>query len=153
MKLKIIFNSDFIVRYPRVPGQRALSHQCVMCEQLFPPHSNCPEFIELHDHPGDAQPPRRSPLTGILQIRCFPSPPLDRTASEIENRQRENSLNILVTGGAGYIGSITVAELVREGHSVTVVDNLSNGHRKAVVQGANLIVADIADSNRLSEIF
>ncbi|MDT8067554.1 MAG: UDP-glucose 4-epimerase GalE [Terriglobia bacterium] len=62
-------------------------------------------------------------------------------------------MNILVTGGAGYIGSVTVAELVREGHTVTVVDNLSNGHRKAVVQGANLIVADIADSNRLSEIF
>src|SRR5512146_3192168 len=76
-----------------------------------------------------------------------------RTPHKLKNRQRENSLNILVTGGAGYIGSVTVAELVREGHTVTVVDNLSNGHRKAVVQGANLIVADIADSNRLSESF
>jgi len=62
-------------------------------------------------------------------------------------------LKILVTGGAGYIGSVTVAELVREGHTVTVFDNLSNGHRKAVVQGANLIVGDLTDSNRLSETF
>jgi len=62
-------------------------------------------------------------------------------------------LKILVTGGAGYIGSITVAELVREGHAVTVFDNLSNGHRKAVVQGANLIVGELADSNRLAETF
>jgi UDP-glucose 4-epimerase len=62
-------------------------------------------------------------------------------------------LKILVTGGAGYIGSVTVAELVREGHTVTVFDNLSNGHRKAVVQGANLIVGDLADPNRLAETF
>lgn len=62
-------------------------------------------------------------------------------------------MKILVTGGAGYIGSVTVAELVREGHTVTVFDNLSNGHRKAVVQGANLIVGDLADSNRLAETF
>ena len=62
-------------------------------------------------------------------------------------------MKILVTGGAGYIGSITVAELVREGHAVTVFDNLSNGHRKAVVQGANLIVGELADSNRLAETF
>ncbi len=62
-------------------------------------------------------------------------------------------MKILVTGGAGYIGSVTVAELVREGHAVTVFDNLSNGHRKAVVQGANLIVSDLADSNRLAETF
>ena len=62
-------------------------------------------------------------------------------------------MKILVTGGAGYIGSVTVAELVREGHTVTVFDNLSNGHRKAVVQGANLIVGDLADANRLAETF
>lgn len=62
-------------------------------------------------------------------------------------------MKILVTGGAGYIGSVTVAELVREGHTVTVFDNLSNGHRRAVVQGANLIVGDLADSNRLAETF
>ncbi len=62
-------------------------------------------------------------------------------------------MKILVTGGAGYIGSVTVAELVRESHTVTVFDNLSNGHRKAVVQGAHLIVGDLADSNRLSETF
>lgn len=62
-------------------------------------------------------------------------------------------MKILVTGGAGYIGSVTVAELVREDHTVTVFDNLSNGHRKAVAQGANLIVGDLADANRLAETF
>ena len=41
-------------------------------------------------------------------------------------------MNILVTGGAGYIGSVVVEELVSDGHEVTVYDNLSKGHRQSV---------------------
>lgn len=41
-------------------------------------------------------------------------------------------MNVLVTGGAGYIGSHTVKALLHEGHKVVVIDNLSRGHRAAV---------------------
>lgn len=58
---------------------------------------------------------------------------------------------ILVTGGAGYIGSHTVAELVAHGEDVVVIDNLSKGHRSAV-QGAPLYEIDIRDSDRVSEV-
>ncbi|HYR58542.1 MAG TPA: NAD-dependent epimerase/dehydratase family protein, partial [Chthoniobacteraceae bacterium] len=52
-------------------------------------------------------------------------------------------MNILVTGGAGYIGSICVEQLLVAGHAVTVFDNLSEGHRKAVDPRAKLIVGDL----------
>jgi len=55
-------------------------------------------------------------------------------------------LKVAVTGGAGYIGSHTVAELLAQGHAVTVVDDLSAGHREAVPEArATLVVADIGD--------
>lgn len=53
--------------------------------------------------------------------------------------------NILVTGGAGYVGSVCATELLNEGHSVVVVDNLSTGHRASVPRGARFIQADIGD--------
>lgn len=54
-------------------------------------------------------------------------------------------MNILVTGGAGYIGSVVVEELLREGHRVVVFDNLSKGHREAVDDRAHLIEGDLHD--------
>jgi UDP-glucose 4-epimerase len=51
----------------------------------------------------------------------------------------------LVTGGAGFVGSNLVAALVDLDHDVVVFDNLSLGHRAAVVPGARLIVGDLAD--------
>ncbi len=54
-------------------------------------------------------------------------------------------MNVLVTGGAGYIGSVVVDTLVKSGHSVVVYDNLSKGHRAAVSREAQLIVGDIGD--------
>ena len=54
-------------------------------------------------------------------------------------------MNILVTGGAGYIGSATAEALVKEGHSVTVYDSLVTGHRAAVPEGASFVEADLAD--------
>ena len=47
-------------------------------------------------------------------------------------------MHILVTGGAGYIGSTTAALFLEAGHQVTVFDNLFRGHREAVPEGAAL---------------
>jgi UDP-glucose 4-epimerase len=59
---------------------------------------------------------------------------------------------ILVTGGAGYIGSHVIKELLRQGHQPIVYDNLQTGHTKAV-PSAILIQADLADSEKLRETF
>lgn len=59
---------------------------------------------------------------------------------------------ILVTGGAGYIGSHTVKELLRHGHEPVVYDNLQTGHRKAVMD-ARLIEGDLSDPERLEKTF
>ena len=58
---------------------------------------------------------------------------------------------ILVTGGAGYIGSHVVKELLRQGHQPIVYDNLQTGHRKAV--RGPFIEGDLADQERLKETF
>src|SRR5579871_5262271 len=50
------------------------------------------------------------------------------------------AMNVLVTGGAGYIGSVCTEELLNAGHAVTVYDNLSEGHRSAVDSGAKFIL-------------
>lgn len=62
-------------------------------------------------------------------------------------------MNILVTGGAGYIGSVTAEALIQAGHSVTVYDSLVTGHRAAVPEESNFIEADLADSHTLVETF
>lgn len=62
-------------------------------------------------------------------------------------------VRILVTGGAGYIGSITTKVLVEAGHDVTVFDNLSLGHRQAVLAPARLFVGSLADTNALTAAF
>src|SRR4051812_9474157 len=54
-------------------------------------------------------------------------------------------MRLLVTGGAGYIGSVVVGQLVDAGHDVVVIDRLSQGHRAAVNPRAELVVADLAD--------
>src|SRR5215510_2644284 len=58
-------------------------------------------------------------------------------------------MNILVTGGAGYIGSATVETLLKAGHSVTVYDSLVTGHRAAVPDGASFVRADLSESHVL----
>jgi UDP-glucose 4-epimerase len=60
---------------------------------------------------------------------------------------------ILVCGGAGYIGSHTVSELVDKGEDVIVVDNLQTGHGQAVVDGARLYVGDLRDEALLEDVF
>jgi len=61
-------------------------------------------------------------------------------------------MNILVTGGAGYIGSHTVKQLIDAGHRVVVLDNFYSGHRWAVDAQATLIEGDIADQGLLDTI-
>jgi UDP-glucose 4-epimerase len=51
-------------------------------------------------------------------------------------------MRVLVTGGAGYIGSVVTEQLVSDGHQVVVYDNLSKGHPEAVVDGAELVNGD-----------
>lgn len=51
-------------------------------------------------------------------------------------------MKILVTGGVGYVGSIVVEELLKEGYSVVVLDNLQRGHREAVLERANVGLRD-----------
>jgi len=60
-------------------------------------------------------------------------------------------VKLLVTGGAGYIGSIVAQQLLDAGHEVVVLDNLSRGHREAVPDGARLVEVDLLDVARLNE--
>jgi UDP-glucose 4-epimerase len=62
-------------------------------------------------------------------------------------------MRILITGGAGYIGSVVAEQLLKAGNQVIVFDNLSRGHRQAVPKNAELIVADLADRDRLEQVF
>ncbi len=61
-------------------------------------------------------------------------------------------MNILVTGGAGYIGSATAEALLWEGHNVTVYDSLVTGHRLAVPKKARLVEAALEDRRELSKV-
>jgi UDP-glucose 4-epimerase len=58
-------------------------------------------------------------------------------------------MRILVTGGAGYIGSVVVEELLASGHGAVVYDNLSQGHRESVLPGAEFIEGEILDRAKM----
>ncbi|HYN26013.1 MAG TPA: UDP-glucose 4-epimerase GalE [Pyrinomonadaceae bacterium] len=58
-------------------------------------------------------------------------------------------MRVLVTGGAGYIGSVVTEELVKDGHRVVVYDSLYKGHRRAVAAGADFVQADLMDAATL----
>ena len=62
-------------------------------------------------------------------------------------------MKLLVTGGAGYIGSVVAEQLLAAGHQVIVIDDLSRGHRQAVPKGAELVVGDLADREKLAALF
>jgi UDP-glucose 4-epimerase len=60
-------------------------------------------------------------------------------------------MRVLVTGGAGYIGSVVTEQLIGDGHAVVVYDDLSKGHRQAVVAGAELVEGDLAHAEALKQ--
>ncbi|MEU1674200.1 UDP-glucose 4-epimerase GalE [Streptomyces roseifaciens] len=60
----------------------------------------------------------------------------------------ESSRKCLVTGGAGYVGSVVAAHLLAAGHTVTVLDDLSTGHRAAVPEGAAFVEGRVQDAGR-----
>jgi UDP-glucose 4-epimerase len=60
-------------------------------------------------------------------------------------------MRTLVTGGAGYIGSVVSEELARDGHEVVVYDSLYKGHREAIVSDAKLVQGDLLDGHTLRE--
>jgi UDP-glucose 4-epimerase len=62
-------------------------------------------------------------------------------------------MNVLVTGGAGYIGSVVVEECIAGGHAAVVVDNLEKGHIESVHRDAKFIEGDIADPNLMRQAF
>jgi len=61
-------------------------------------------------------------------------------------------MRILVTGGAGYVGSVSVESFVAAGHEVTVLDDLSTGHRAAVAEGATLEVGTYGDTQAVARL-
>lgn len=61
-------------------------------------------------------------------------------------------MKVLVTGGAGYIGSHVVRQLDQAGHDIVVFDNLSTGYRWAVTAG-ELVVGDLADESAINDVF
>ena len=62
-------------------------------------------------------------------------------------------MKVLVTGGAGYIGSVVAEQLLKAGHKVTVFDNLCKGHLGAVPDGAEFVAGDLCDRGKLSKLF
>lgn len=62
-------------------------------------------------------------------------------------------MKILVTGGAGYIGSFMTKRLLDDGHSVTVVDSLFRGHKSGLDTRAELLEGDLLDKNFVSRVF
>ena len=62
-------------------------------------------------------------------------------------------MNILVAGGAGYIGSVAVKELVKLNHNVSVIDNLSKGKKELVDSKAELFVGDLTNRSFVESVF
>ena len=62
-------------------------------------------------------------------------------------------MKILITGGAGYIGSIVTEELIKQGDGVVVFDNLFYGHRAAIHPEAAFVEGDLADRAAVESLF
>src|SRR5271169_4058190 len=87
----------------------------------------------------------------ILDVRSAPG--TQGITIALRHFKEQPTMRVLVTGGAGYIGSVVADRLLRNGHSVTVLDNLSKGHREAVPAQAEFVQADTGDTAALAGIF
>jgi UDP-glucose 4-epimerase len=74
-------------------------------------------------------------------------------AREVPAPKKGTAMRILVTGGAGYIGSVVTEHLIEAGHTVIVLDNLQQGHRQAVHPQAAFVQGDVGDRALLDELF
>lgn len=88
-----------------------------------------------------------APKVGPKRLVCYICAEYARFRSHLHRRL----VKLLVTGGAGYIGSIVARLLIEGGHDVTILDNLSRGHREAVPDQAHLVITDLLDQPRLHE--
>ncbi|MCI0445039.1 UDP-glucose 4-epimerase GalE [bacterium] len=61
-------------------------------------------------------------------------------------------MKVLITGGAGYIGSVVTEEVTREGHEAVVYDNLTAGHREAIADNVPLVEGDLRDETKLRKV-
>lgn len=75
--------------------------------------------------------------------------------SKVDNFKdlKKNKKKILITGGAGYIGSAIANDLLRAGHEVTIIDNLSCGQKKLIPKRAIFFECDISNTSMLKKIF
>jgi UDP-glucose 4-epimerase len=95
----------------------------------------------------------KPPTMGTSRIRWRKSPLLKRRRYRTTRDPYQVALlKLLVTGGAGYIGSIVANRLVEAGHETVVLDNLSNGHERAVPEGARFVKGDLLDAPRLRSV-
>jgi UDP-glucose 4-epimerase len=99
--------------------------------------------------------PAKAGLVRRAELRIF-SPVQDKTSGDCakhECRKEESPLNLLVTGAAGYVGSVGAEQLLARGHNVIALDNLSEGHRQAVAKEAAFIHRDLGDAEGLDSVF
>src|SRR5699024_12224205 len=90
--------------------------------------------------PRKTQVPRRDRIRhGRVHQRC-------RARDHRSTAQGGHPMKLLVTGGAGYVGSVVTALLLRAGHEVTVLDDLSTGHRDGGPEGARLVTSHVHDA-------
>src|SRR5438105_15790769 len=73
-------------------------------------------------------------------------------ACSASHQDLHRAMKILVTGGAGYLGSVVAADLLHAGFEVVVYDNLSHGRREAVPSGAELVVGELGALDRLDSV-
>ncbi len=95
------------------------------------------------------------PAVVIMTVDKYNQILADKTMpqTQTEDFHSNNNKTILVTGGAGYIGSHTCRELIKAGYSVVVLDNLSTGKKQNIPPEAKFIEGDTADKNLLLKIF
>ncbi len=76
-----------------------------------------------------------------------------QTATKSRASEKKANTQVLVTGGAGYIGSHLVRQLLAAGNKVTIIDNLSTGKRENVPAEATFLEGDLADVNLMRDLF